>query len=246
MGGAGGWDDRGVGRSYAVTAEFYDLLQADEFGRLAERLTRRWLGTPQFGVLDVGAGTGLATVLLAEKSAVVVHAVEPSGPMRAVLLSRLAGTPHLLPRIRVHAAGVQDVGLRAEADFAWCVNTMACLDREERAAGLAAIRAALVPGGRLVVQRPPHRVEQPWELPSRRLGDELYAGRVTCAEAGPGRAQWRFTYRVTCGDTLVREARESFDVYLAEPWEFDGELRAAGFDPIAQDEPEIVIALARP
>ncbi|MCP2327582.1 SAM-dependent methyltransferase [Hamadaea flava] len=233
-----------MGHSYAVTAEFYDLLQAAEFSRLAERLLGRWLGTPTVGILDVGAGTGLATALLAERAGVVVHAVEPSAPMRAVLLSRLAGMPHLLDRIRVHAMGVQDVGLTAVADFAWCVNTMACLDPVERAEVLAAIRVALVPGGRLVVQRPPHRLEPPWELPSRRLGDDRYTGQVTCADAGPDRARWRFTYRVTHDDRLVREARESFEVYLAEPAAFTGELRAAGFDPIAQDEPEIVIARA--
>ncbi|MEV0272072.1 class I SAM-dependent methyltransferase [Hamadaea sp. NPDC050747] len=234
-----------MGHSYAVTAEFYDLLQADDFRRIAERLTRRWLGTPRVGVLDVGAGTGLATALLAERTGLVVHAVEPSGPMRAVLLSRLAGNPQLLNRVRVHAVGVQDVGLTAAADFAWCVNTMACLDPEERAEGLAAIRAALVPGGRLVVQRPPHRVEPPWELPSRRLGDDLYTGQVTCADAGPDRATWRFTYRVTHGDQVVREARESFEVHLAQPVAFAAELRAAGLDPVGEDEPEIVIASAR-
>jgi SAM-dependent methyltransferase len=234
-----------VGWEYAITAEFYDLLQAEEFGRLTQRLLRRWLGMPQRGALDVGAGTGLATVLLAEQADVPVYAVEPSGPMRAVLLSRLAGTPHLLDRIRVHALRVQDVGLREVADFAWCVNTMGCLDPGERAACLTAIRVALVPDGRLVVQRPPHRVGPPWELPSRRLGDDLYTGRVNCVAAGPGRADWRFTYRVTRGDRLVREARESFNVHLAEPWEFAAELRTAGFDPIAEDEPEIVIALAR-
>ncbi|NUT19839.1 MAG: class I SAM-dependent methyltransferase [Hamadaea sp.] len=234
-----------MGDSYAVTAEFYDLLQADEFRRLAERLIRRWLGTPEVGVLDVGAGTGLATALLAEQAGVVVHAVEPAGAMRAVLLSRLAGQPHLLNRVRVHAVGVQHVGLKAVADFAWCVNTMACLDPLERAEGLAAMRAALVLGGRLVVQRPPHRLEPPWELPSRRLGDDLYTGQVTCADAGPGKALWRFVYRVTRDDHVVREARESFEVHLAEPWAFADELRAAGFDPIAQDEKEIVVALAR-
>ncbi|MFD0592531.1 hypothetical protein ACFQZ4_08155 [Catellatospora coxensis] len=46
-----------MGQAYAVTAEFYDLLQATEHLAVTGRLLDRWLGSPEVGVLDVGAGT---------------------------------------------------------------------------------------------------------------------------------------------------------------------------------------------
>jgi len=83
-------------RSYEVTAEFYDLLQATRYVQRADAVLSRWLGRPRVGALDVGAGTGLATELLAKRCDVTVHAVEPTRSMRTVLLSRLAGRPELL------------------------------------------------------------------------------------------------------------------------------------------------------
>lgn len=107
---------------YAATAEFYDLLQATGYLAVAERLLDRWLGVPQLGVLDIGAGTGIATALLAGRCDVTVHAVEPAANMRAVLLSRLAGRTDLLERVRVHAGPAQRLGLRQVADAANCLN----------------------------------------------------------------------------------------------------------------------------
>src|SRR5262245_36322695 len=127
-----------MSQAYAVTAEFYDLLQAADHLRVTGRLLDRWLGRPEVGVLDVraGAGPGLDTALLARRCPVAVHAVEPAASMRAVLLSRLAEHPDPSTRVRVHARAMQELGLLGVADFAWCLNTMAGLDPADRAAVL--------------------------------------------------------------------------------------------------------------
>jgi SAM-dependent methyltransferase len=229
--------------SYTATAEFYDLLQATEHRALAERLIRRWLGQPSVGVLDVGAGTGLATAMLAHQVDVPVHAVEPAAPMRSVLLSRLAGRPDLLARIRVHAAPVQELGLRNVADAALCLNTMGCLDSGERAAALRAIRTALVPGGVLIVQRPPDAIGEPSRpLPSWHLGGDVYGGEILTTDAGSGHVRWRFVYRVRRGDAVLREVHEDFTGFLTSVEDFSAALERAGFTPAAADDPDIVIA----
>lgn len=229
--------------SYAATAEFYDLLQGTQYVAVAERLIARWLGTPTAGVLDVGAGTGLATELLARTTTVPVYAVEPAAPMRTVLLSRLAGRPDLLDHVRVHAAPVQELGLVGVADAALCLNTMGCLDGSERSAVLAAIATALVPDAVLIVQRPPATVAATLRrLPSWHLGGDVYGGEVTGTPLGTDRVQWRFTYRVTRDGVLLRTVEEAFTGY-ATPYEsFDEELARAGFTPSAVDDPDIVIA----
>ena len=229
--------------SYEVTAEFYDLLQATEYLRKADTLLDRWLGRPRVGVLDAGAGTGLATGLLAERCTVTVHAVEPTRSMRAVLLSRVAGRPELLSRVCVHALPIQRVGLERAADFALCLNTMATLDRDERNAALTALARALTRGGRLVVERPPDApAPARADLPARHLDGDVYSGEVTCTPKRPGVVEWRFRYRVTRDDSVIREEVETFDGHLASADEFAVELADAGFGLTDTDEHGVVVA----
>jgi SAM-dependent methyltransferase len=230
-----------------VTAEFYDLLQATEYRRIAVRLAKAWLGVPRVGLLEVGAGTGIATEVLATQTSVIVHAVEPAASMRSILLSRLAGRAELLARVRVYACELGGLDLREVADVGWCVNTLASLDAERRRDALAAMAAALTPGGRLIVQRPPSVADAPrFDLPSCELGGDHYTGEVHCEPTSAGAVRWRFVYRVSRGDAILREAVEAFDGYLVPAARFDDEVRAAGLAVIGTDEPDIVIAQRPP
>jgi SAM-dependent methyltransferase len=234
-----------MGDAYEVTAEFYDLLQATQYLETAKRLLGRWLGEPRVGILDVGAGTGLATALLARLApgGVMVHAIEPSAAMRAVLLSRLAGRPTELSRVRVHAKDMEHLGLRQVADFAWCLNTMASLDTAARAAALTALARAVVPGGTLVLQRPPAKAGPPRrDLPSWELGGDRYTGEVLCVPAEPGTVEWTFVYRVCREGSLIRQEKEVFTGYLASAAEFGAQLDDAGFVLVDADKPDVVIA----
>ena len=229
--------------SYEITAEFYDILQATRYVQRADMILDEWLGRPLVGVLDVGAGTGLATELLAKRCAVTVHAVEPTRSMRTVLLSRLAGRPDLLEHVRVHARPIQDLGLQRVADFGLCLNTMGTLDRDERAGALAALAEALIPDATLVLQRPPdapgraHAALAAWQL-----GGDVYSGEVTCTRSRPGAIEWRFTYRVTRDDVVIRQEIEAFDGFLVSADEFDAELDNAGFVVTDVDDHDVVIA----
>jgi SAM-dependent methyltransferase len=230
-------------RSYEITAEFYDLLQATRYVQRADALLSRWLGRPRVGALDVGAGTGLATELLAKRCRVTVHAVEPTRSMRTVLLSRFAARPELLERVRVHARPIQDLGLRQVADFGLCLNTMGTLDRDERGEALAALADALTPDATLVLQRPPDGPGPPHAtLPAWHLGGDIYSGDVACTQGRPGAIEWRFTYRVTRDGAVVREEVETFDGFLVSAGDFDAELSDAGFVATAIDDHDVVVA----
>jgi SAM-dependent methyltransferase len=232
-----------VTHPYQVTAEFYDLLQATHYVRVAQRLLGRWLGEPKVGIVDAGAGTGLVTAMLARQCEVTVHAIEPAAGMRAIMLSRLAGRPDELAKVRVHAHGIEELGLTEVADFAWCFNTLASLDSAARAAALAALAKAMVRGGTLVLQRPPARTgRRRRDLPRWELGGDIYSGEVTCTQVGIDSVQWHFVYRVSRDDTLFREASETFTGYLATEAEVDCQLDEAGFIIAGADEPEVVVA----
>lgn len=89
----------------ALSAEFYDASARGSgwAGELA--LSARVLAgfDPDAGpLLDIGAGTGLSTIALAEAlPRAQIVALEPSRAMRAVLLSRVLGRPETKDRVTV-------------------------------------------------------------------------------------------------------------------------------------------------
>ncbi|MGW7584709.1 class I SAM-dependent methyltransferase [Kitasatospora sp. NPDC054768] len=216
---------------YAVSAEFYDLLQAETDRRLAERRFAPAATRARHAVLDVGAGTGIVTEVLLRASSVPVHAVEPAPAMRAALLSRLA---HLgadqRARVTVHPEPLAAAGLTAVADLAVASNVIACLDPPTRRATWRAISAALLPGGLLLFDPPPADLTGGCETMGRlgpvRVGPDLYSADVT---RRPDRGILRvvFTYRVQRGQELLREAREAFDMWPTPPERLTEELEAA-------------------
>ncbi|HEY2793456.1 MAG TPA: class I SAM-dependent methyltransferase [Micromonosporaceae bacterium] len=229
---------------YEATAEFYDLLQGPAYLERATKLIETRAGQPQLGILDVGAGTGLATAEFARRFRIDVHAVEPAVSMRSIMLSRLAGHADLLSHVRVHELPVQHLGLTGAVDLAWCMNMVGGLDRPERQAALAAIREALVPGGILLVQRPPSEPGERADLGSWDLGGDRYAGEMTCRRTGDARLEWRFTYRVTRGDTCIREVSEVFPGFLVTEAQFVRELEQAGLTPTEIDQDDVITATA--
>jgi 16S rRNA A1518/A1519 N6-dimethyltransferase RsmA/KsgA/DIM1 with predicted DNA glycosylase/AP lyase activity len=86
-----------------VSIPFYDLLQADVHVPEVARKLPPLLSGARRAILEVGAGTGLITTLLADCTPAEIFAAEPAAGMRAVLLSRLSSRPQLLARVTVLA-----------------------------------------------------------------------------------------------------------------------------------------------
>ncbi|MGH3784085.1 MAG: class I SAM-dependent methyltransferase [Pseudonocardiaceae bacterium] len=217
---------------YQVTAEFYDLLHGVDYRQRARRLLSFYAAQAQVAILEVGAGSGLVTTVLAEVSAVPVHAVEPSQPMRALLLGRLADSTKLVrQRVTVHAAAVQDVGLREMADLAVCINVASCWDPAQRRAAWRAIGQALIPDGVLVLDWPLESADvtgQSAESETVTVGRDEYGGRLTIVGCGGGRARMDVTYQVRRSGVLLREESESFDMWLVGRRQLLAELAATG------------------
>lgn len=226
---------------YAATAEFYDLLHRERYRTRARHLLRVTKYQPTIGVLEVGAGSGLVTTVLAEAYPdVPILAVEPATPMRALLLGRLAAaTEDLRSRVTVYPAELQALDLERVADLAVCVDVAATLAPDQRRDVWAATARALVPGGVLLVESPPPVPESGRSsLPCVRVGADRYTGEVTATAAGPGMVRWRFTYRVLRGDRVLREVAEEFDGWSVGADTLGTELAAAGFvagATVAQD-----------
>ncbi|MFZ0121824.1 MAG: methyltransferase [Pseudonocardiaceae bacterium] len=223
---------------YRVTAEFYDLLHGADYRQRARRLLSFYAAQARVAILEVGAGSGLGTTVLAEVSTVPVHAVEPALPMRALLLSRLAdSTTRVRQRVTVHAQTMQNVGLHEMADLAVCINVAPCWDPAQRRAAWRAIARALIADGVLVLDWPLDSVDvtgRVEESEAVTVGGDEYRGRITMVGRGGGRARMDVIYQVRRSGVLLREAFESFDMWLLGRRQLLAELAAAGL----RSEPE--------
>ncbi|WP_328890916.1 class I SAM-dependent methyltransferase [Streptomyces sp. NBC_00316] len=229
---------------YAVSAEFYDVLQAPLDAARVRHLYGHDVRNARSGVLDVGAGTGRVTLMSLAESRVGVHAVEPARAMRAPLMTRLASLPpELRARVTIHAGTLDEAELHKVADVAVCHNTVACLDPAARSALWPAIARALVPGGSLLLQLPPAGL--PGEeivrvFPAQRVGRHEYGGRMVMSADG-NRIRSRFDYWVCGAEGVLREHTETFWVWPTSRAEVIDGLKAHGFVPLpGRDDPTVL------
>lgn len=234
--------------AYAVSAEFYDVLQGERDASRVRALYGADVRGARHGVLDLGAGTGRVTLMSLVESRVAVHAVEPARTMRSPLMTRLASLPpDLLARVTVHAQPLDEAGLEGVADVAICHNTVASLEPSVRRALWPALAGAIVPGGSLVLQLPPSRLPasaRTHAFPRRRVGRHEYGGRMVTA-ADRRRIRARFDYWVRGPEGVLREHSETFWMWPAPRAELIGEAEEHGFTALPAREDHGVLALRR-
>lgn len=216
---------------YTVTAEFYDILQAESDRRLAERRFAAAARAARVGIVDVGAGTGITTELLLTRSAAPVHAVEPSSPMRVALLTRLAGLhADQRARVTVHPEAFQKLGLERVADLVVCSNVAGVVEPSQRRELWRAAAAALVPDGFLLLEPPPAAPPaspEVTDLPPVRIGPDTYSAQVS-TRPDRGLISVTYTYRVCRDGETVRTEVEEFTMWPTPAAVVREELHEAG------------------
>jgi SAM-dependent methyltransferase len=231
---------------YTVTAEFYDILHADEDGPLVRRLYGPAVAEARLGVLDVGAGTGRVTLMSVAESRADVHAVEPSRAMRTSLTTRLAALPAAArERVTVYPHPLDEAALHAVADVAVCHNTVACLPPAARSALWPSVATALSPGGSLLLHLPPARLpaqDVVRVFTERRIGRHEYGGRMVLSAVGD-RIRTRVDYRVRAGGRMLREHTETFWMWPASRSALVRDLERHGFTPSPRPTDPAVLAM---
>lgn len=137
----------------------------------SERLVRSLPGEPFARVLDVGCGTGFATMRVVERGGVrEVVGVDPSPPMLEVFAEHLSAHPEITADLRASTAeqtGVPD----GWADLVLC--TMALHWMPDRPAAIREMARALRPGGVLALLAPGERHDRPTVDIIEATGDPL-------------------------------------------------------------------------
>ena len=165
---------RGAGNdpaeSFDRSARAYEQLVAlNRAG--SERLVQSLPDEPFARVLDVGCGTGFATMRVVERGGVrEVVGIDPSQPMLEVFAEHLAAHPGITADLR--AATAEHTGVPDDwADLVLC--TMALHWMPDRPAAIREMARALRPGGVLAILAPGDRHDRPTVDIIEATGDAL-------------------------------------------------------------------------
>lgn len=178
-------------------------------------------------ILDVGCGTGPASVLLAELTGGTVDAVDRHEPFLDALRAR-ARAAGLEDRVRPHAARMEDLPFPDAAfDLVWAEGSAYVMGFD---AALLAWRRLLAPGGRLVA------TEAEWTTPTpapgaRAFWDEGYPAMRTTARNVAAAQDLGWT---VAGTYLLPET--DWDAYYEPLATRLAHLRDDGVEPTLLDE----------
>ncbi len=206
--------------SHYPQADFYDAVALDSWDTFGPKVTGAlgpWSGRTGVAV-DVGAGTGLSTQVLAGTFAGEVLACEPDFTLRASLMTRISSDTDLARRTTVlpldTAGMVEEIAEPLAVVTAF--NMIGHLNAETRSAFWAWLGRWLSGDGVALIgplaeedTAPPEGVET--ALPSRAVGRLTYSASARYETVDGMLGRWHLTWRIRHGDTLVDERASSFD-----------------------------------
>jgi SAM-dependent methyltransferase len=237
---------------YALTAEFYDLVSEPLWDDLAAVLAKALGGSdPSAGpVVDLGAGTGLSTVALADAvPGAEVVALEPSPSMRAVLMSRLRARRDLRERVSVVPSSFSSGELPARLGGMVAMFMIGHLDAEERAALWRLLAERLASGAPAVVGLvPPEQPAVVAETSYHRTTQGVfeYEGSMAGQPSGAHAMDWTMTYRVRRDGELVDERVNRFRYWTVGSEDVAKEAAAAGLEFESKDDSLVVLRRGTP
>lgn len=204
---------------YTPTAEFYDLVGVQRWTGSNPLLAAalKDIDTGHGPVLDLGAGTGRATEVIARALPHArVHAVEPNPAMRTALTSRVVRDDDLRRRVTVVAGTAQQAELPDRLSAAVLCGVVGYLDRAERADLWRRLVPRLPAGAPIVVElmmiSAPQSVA-PMRVSATRLGEQDYEAWLSGEPCGPDRMRWSATWRVLRDGETVREVDVTHEWY---------------------------------
>jgi SAM-dependent methyltransferase len=237
---------------YARTAPFYDVMASSLWASLGPALESLLVGVdPTAGpVIDLGAGTGRSTVVIADSvKQGEVWAVEPSPSMRAMLLGHLGWRADLWDRVTVVAGDALRFEWPRQVAAVVACNMIGHLDVGERGALWERLATTVAEGGFAVIglQPPgrPARLDRT-EMTSVDVGHHRYVGLAEAEPTGPRSMRWTMTYRKVAGPTVLEEAVNTFDWWTVDVDDIRDEVTGAGLTVDARGEGLVVVRSSAP
>lgn len=219
---------------YTANGEFYDVFAAGAWAAQGPALAAALSGAGGTGdpIVDIGAGTGLGTAVIAATVAdVPIVAVEPSASLRGGLFTRVMSVPGLADRVTVLPTDLAGANLPDRLGGAVAMNMLGHLTPDGRRDLWRLLATRLAPGAPVVIGLvPPDRVAAvPDTLFTKtQVGNRRYEGWGAADPSGPETVCWRMRWLVYDGDTLVDERHGEYQWYPADATGIAAELNEAG------------------
>lgn len=195
---------------YAVTAQYYDPLAATGHAEVDARIVAALAGlrTSPGPILDIGAGTGLTTALIAKAlPEAEIWAIEPDPAMRPALMTRVWNDTDLRRRVTILPFAALEAPLPATIVGAVLSASLVHFAPDERRRLWAALTERLVPGGRIIAEiQCPEAIDiAPAPMGPVRVGRVDYWGTAQAYAVGPDSQQWTISYRAEMDGTVLAE-----------------------------------------
>lgn len=217
---------------YAAAVPFYDLWHEDGHVPQVRRTLPGMLSEVRGDVLEVGAGTGLITEVIADAVPGEIYALEPSLGMRSVLLSRLAARPELLKRVTVLPCGALEAEVDEPVEAVVMIAVLQNFDAAGRAALWPTLARQLRPGGLLVLDWRRREPPVPGELRpmgSYQVGRHTYRILGQVLEVAGERIDSRFLYQIVHRGAVIGEDEVVSTSHRPTHERLEAELSGAGF-----------------
>ena len=184
---------------YAVTAQFYDAMASEQHGPVDAQISEalKGLETSGYPVVDIGAGTGLTTQVIARTlPEVEILAVEPDPAMRPAIMTRVWSDPDLRRRVSILPMSILTAPLPPVVSAAIASATLVHFSPQERERLWALLSARLSPAGRAVIEiQCPIAQDVPETcITTAQVGQVVYRGWASAQRIDESRQHWRIRY----------------------------------------------------
>ena len=219
--------------AYAVTAQYYDAIAAAHRDAVNPHIAAALTGleTARHPIVDIGAGTGLTTQVIADTlPAARILAIEPDAAMRAGLMVRVCSSADLRRRVSILPAGALEAPLPERISAAVAGASLEHFSPTQRRQLWALLAERLSPGGRAVVEiQCPLSQDLPETFTAGAAVGELSYECWACAERIDDlRQRWRMTY-VTLSEGVELERQiANFVCWVASAEQVLAEAGACG------------------
>jgi SAM-dependent methyltransferase len=212
---------------YAVTARYYDPLASITHAGVDAQIAAALggLASDAGPILDIGAGTGLSTALIAATlPASEIIAVEPDPAMLPALMTRVWSDVDLRQRVTILPFGIFEAPLPRSIGGALLSASLVHFGPDERARLWRLLGDRLAEHGRIIAEVQCSQADDIPEsdMAQARVGNVMYSGTASAQRIAPDRQRWTMSYRASL------DAREiARDVVTYDCWAISAEMIVA-------------------
>ena len=184
---------------YAVTAQFYDAVASEQRSEIDAQIAEALTGLETAGhpVVDIGAGTGLTTQVIARTlPEAEILAIEPDPAMRPAIMTRVWSDPDLRRRVSILPMSVLAAPLPPVISAAVASATLVHFSPQEREQLWALLSSRLSPAGcaLIEIQCPTAQEVPETRVATVQVGRVAYEGWASAQRVDDARQRWRVRY----------------------------------------------------